>query len=44
MSLEPTTVDFKDALRRLCLRCPAAEQDPLVHQALTDEVSFMAVK
>jgi len=42
MSLEPTPVDFRDTLRRLCLRCPAAEQEPLLQQALSDEVSLVA--
>ena len=44
MSLEPTPVDFRDALRRLCLRCPAAEREPLLQQALGDEVSLVAFK
>ena len=36
MLLEPVAVDYRDALRRLCTRCPAAEQ--LLQQALSDEV------
>jgi hypothetical protein len=41
MFLEPTTIDFRDALRRLSLRCPAAEQEPLLQQALDDEVRLV---
>lgn len=44
MALEPTAIDFRDALRRLCLRCPAAEEEPLLQQALADEVSLVAVE
>jgi hypothetical protein len=44
MALEPTIIDFRDALRRLCLRCPGAEKEPLLQQALVDEVSFAAIK
>ncbi|KAG7670517.1 hypothetical protein KSW81_003079 [Nannochloris sp. 'desiccata'] len=40
MALEPTAIDFRDALRRLCLRCPAAEEEPLLQQALADERSL----
>lgn len=39
MLLEAVVVDYRDVLRRLCARCPAAES--LLQQALSDEVGFI---